>query len=733
MSYVEQQLLAAVRTAVGHPDPTTRERAEKRTQAWVKHLAGVLTGAITTGIRTPVRDLPSWVTLKVLHGGFASGKAAAGGPLSDDEQDLARDLDLPASRAALNAWHLSNPGRARLGTMLDEGRYVVVHPENAVLLVVTWLVRTGDTDAAVSVLELVGPFMDRLRFYPVATKHAEPPSDHVFRRSEATTRAALASRAPNPRVEAQREALTVWAPFADELLALWWPVTDGGAPTLPGHVALVDAAARYRALAIQHTRSTAHTSRTTNLGVLVAATVSAAETGALSRGERSQVTHAVRSMVAKRGLPGSSDLVEARELQRKSVGKPSHAAVAQVVAERLDTKATHRGVPDPKALLVPITTPEATPEVPTGAAVPPSVVRTLTLAAQATVEELHDRGVVPSAEVLAELVPQLVGAQHAATYPDPALGLLMARTYRAFRDRRSLLLTDLSAQVKLGELPWVAATDQYQAVDDATRNAAASALRRIGALYLQWFGGTPLPNPLLVELEALARQAELDVPLVPELAADIFQDTFSRRFGATAALVAEHAGPAYVAYYGLGDDLHDLALHGYDREMFARLCRRRAAEAGSGHSRWSVSRNGMVIEQAQLLTSHNLASVAALGISTDPESTARLAFAEVQRLIRSAQRPGAADYLAMSDARAAGLAWRHVVWFTALLPEARALALIDELTTSASDLSPRLTAALADLGAAHTGTTPEAPLLGWSNGPHPLLTLAVDPVRQPTE
>jgi hypothetical protein len=723
MSYVEQQLLAAVRTAVGHRDPSTRERAEKRARAWGKHLAGVLAGAITTGVRTPVRGLPAWVTLEVLPGGFVTGKAAAGGPLSDDERDLARDLDLPGSRAALNTWHLSDQGRARLGEMLDHGGYVLEHPENAVLLVVTWLVQAGEADAAVSILKQVGPFMDRLRFYPYATNQPGPPSDHVFRRSEATTHAALASRAPNPRIEAQREALTVWAPFADELLALWWPVADGGA-ALPGDVALADAAARYRTLATQHTRNTAHTSHKTNLGVLVATTLRAESEGDITEADRARVTHAVRSMVAKRGLPDSADLVEARELQRSSVVAPSHAEVARVVARRLDAEATHRGVPEPSAVLAPVVTEEATAAVPAGAAVPPSVVRSVALAAQATIEGLHERGVVPSAEVLAELAPQLVGTQHAATYPDPALGLLMSRTYRAFRDRRSLLLTDLTAQVRLGELPWVAATDKHRTVDDASRDAAAAALRRVGGLYLQWFGDKSLPNPLLVEIEALAGQAGLDVPLVPELAADIFRDTFSRRFGATAALVAEHAGPGYIAYYGLGDDLHYLAIHCVDHQVFARLCRRRAEDAGSGTSRGSVSRNGMVIEQAQLLTGHNLASLAALGVSADPEATARLAFAEVRRLIRSARRPSVANYLAMSDARAAGLAWRHVVWFTALLPETRAITLTEELTTSAGELSPRLTTAVTDLAAARTGRTPDAPLLGWSNGPHPLLALA---------
>ncbi|WP_125776458.1 hypothetical protein [Antribacter gilvus] len=726
MSYVERQLLAAAQTAATHTDPATRERADRRAQAWVSHVVGVLSGAIRTGVRTPVGGLPAWVTLDVLHGGFASGAPAAGGRLADDERDLARDLGLPRTREALNAWHLTDDGRACLDAMLDDGRYTLAHPENAVLLVVAWLVRAGDHDEALALLSQVGAFMDRLRFYPAATSHDEAPADLVFRRSEAATRSALVSRTANARVEAQREALTVWAPFADELLALWWPAVDrADGPALPDATALTRAASRYRALAAQHTRCTSHTSRKTNLGVLVEATTRAATDRVLAPADLARAAHAARSMVRKRGLPTSDELARERAAHRVAVAAPSHAAVAHVVATRLDADATRRGLGDPAAVVGPVGVPEANAAVPAGTPVPDSVVRAVGLARQATVEELHRSGAVPSAEVLAELAPQLVGAQHAATYPDPALGALMARTYRAFRERRSLLLTDLSAQVRMTELPWVAAVDGHRRVDDGARDSAADALRRVGGLYLEWFPGTPLPNPLLVELEALVTQAGLDVPLVPELAADIFQDAFSARFVRASRHVADHAGPAYLAYYGLADDLRRLAPRGDDRTAFATLCRRRARAAGSGPSRWSVSRNGMVIEQSQLLTSHNLASLAALGVVVDPEAAVRGAFADVVRLARDATRAGESRrYLAMSRARAAGLAWRHVVWFAALLsPEAGRRLLRDLAATGRepAGLPGALARAVDDLCAAYDGTTPVRPLLGWSNGPHPLL------------
>jgi hypothetical protein len=84
---------------------------------------------------------------------------------------------------------------------------------------------------------------------------------------------------------------------------------------------------------------------------------------------------------------------------------------------------------------------------------PASIRRVARRAMAGPVEGLLGAGVVPSAEVLAELVPQLAAETSAAAYPDPALRRLMAATYRAFRIRRSLLLLNLRHQVRLTELP----------------------------------------------------------------------------------------------------------------------------------------------------------------------------------------------------------------------------------------------------------------------------------------
>ena len=57
-------------------------------------------GSLRVGSRTPVADAPPWVTLEVVHGGFATGRFAAGGPLQPHEAEKLRQAPLDQSRVA---------------------------------------------------------------------------------------------------------------------------------------------------------------------------------------------------------------------------------------------------------------------------------------------------------------------------------------------------------------------------------------------------------------------------------------------------------------------------------------------------------------------------------------------------------------------------------------------------------------------------------------------------------
>ncbi len=80
-SYVLGQLAAAFTTASEHEDAATRQRARERVNRWSRVLQSVESGQVVVGSRAPVRGLPAWVTLEVVRGGFATGRASADHPL----------------------------------------------------------------------------------------------------------------------------------------------------------------------------------------------------------------------------------------------------------------------------------------------------------------------------------------------------------------------------------------------------------------------------------------------------------------------------------------------------------------------------------------------------------------------------------------------------------------------------------------------------------------------------
>ncbi|MFE9499445.1 hypothetical protein [Streptomyces collinus] len=745
--YAAGQLAAAFRAAVAHPDPETRRRGAERGRRWRAVLDGMANGLLTIGSRTPVAGLPAWVTPEVVRGGFATGEPSAGGPLLEHEIATARRVDVTENRRALFAYFLSEDGLAHLHALLDNGRYEVTVPEEAALLTVAWLVRAGEPDAALDLVQELAPFADRLRFGPRPADRPAPPPDAVHRSTVADARAALAARCPSTAVETQREALAVWQPFGDELLAHWLEVTDPqGHIRFPGPADLWHQRSgallhRYHDLVRRHTYCTKHLRPKENLAVLRGVLEEAVAAGELAPRRLGLLRHAVSAMVRKRGLPGSAEHSALRRRQAAHAALPSHHALAGVVLGRLSGLPRDGGVDEVEPLLAPVSEREAHETgVPAGAVVPAAVRRPVEVALSAPVGTLVERGVVPSAEVLAELVPQVVAATTAELHSDPVLRSLAAAHYRAFRNRRSLLLLNLQRQVRVEELPWVRAVAAERTGSGADE-AAVEALRQLGGLAVRAFPGTILPNPLVRELAVLARQAELGAPFVEELAADIFMGTFTPKFLTAARIAAEllGGGSLYERYYAIDyAAVRNLAVvEAADSSLrperartsagFAALCRQRAAQfaPATGRSGSWVAGNGTVIEQAQILTTHNLATlVHRVGI--DPgagwDDLALRCFDTVCRLTGRVHR----NPRPLGTIKDAAHAWRQMVFHLSLCsPDQQRHALERVVRACAQQpwhIAGRLSPALTGLrqvlsgGQADDGTGRR--LLGWSTGGH---------------
>jgi hypothetical protein len=175
-------------------------------------------------------------------------------------------------------------------------------------------------------------------------------------------------------------------------------------------------------------------------------------------------------------------------------------------------------------------------------------------------------------------------------------------------------------------------------------------------LALTAFPHAILPNTLVRELAALCRRAGLQVPLVEEVAADIFMGTFTLKWPAAAEVASRTLdGRLYARYY----DHPPAAVWQNERretpavqqrlrapwekdtaEDFAAICRARTREVGGPGGSWDTAGNGTVLEQSQILTTHNLAVlVDALGLQPRLEQLApALADQALDWVVRTWQR-----------------------------------------------------------------------------------------------
>jgi hypothetical protein len=715
--YAVGQLARAFVTALTHADPATRERATSRGRGWTAVLDGIASGRLRIGTRTPVAGLPAWVTPEVLRGGFVTGAAAAGGPLTDAERALARRAGLPEDRRAVTEHLLTADGIAELSALLDSGAYRVPLPEHAALLTVAWLVRGGHLAAALDVVAQVRPFGDRLQLAPVPAAGPPPDPAVVHRATTGEVRAALLARRVRPAVARERRTLAVWNPLSDAFVALWGDA-PGPAEDAPDWTdrarALLE---RHRAAAAESPPPRRHGAPGATLEVLRAAAARAVA-GAPAPGDRARVAAALRAAEARRGRPGSAGHRALREQQAAVATRPAHARVAAVVAARLGVEPGDAGLDRARVaeVLAPVAVGESA-AAPDGTAVPQPVRRAVRRALAVDVADVVRSGVAPSAEVLAALVPDVVAATAARAYPDPALRRVVAATLAAFARRRSLLLTDLSHQVRPGELPWLAAVAPFRTA--GAEDELLATLRLLGALVLDGFPGTPLPNAMVDVLRSLAAGAGLDLPWTEELAADIWMGTFTATFATAARRAATAlAGTPYGHYYGLPT----AARVPEGAEEFTALCESRVHGAGGRRARsWfrgDVAGNAAVIEQAQILTTHDLVLLVD-PLAVQPEAgwaeLARRAGAEAVALVTRAQRAGRPRRVLVR----AAAAWRQMLFHASVAEPGTALA----LAVWAEDRVPAGLLRDGLLPALHgEPTSPALRFTAWTHGPHPLLT-----------
>ena len=657
------------------PAQSAVARALAKVAAWRQALAGMASGDIQVGSRQALRDVPTWVTPAVLHGGFASGSLMAGGAVLPHEshwlaqlaageqpgataEDCAHIALQPAAperraslakqvdRAPLNDWFLTEAGMAQLLQWLDDGRWRITVAEEGALLCVAWLLREGYDTSAARLLDTLSPYWHKLRFYPMPAATPMPAPDHVSLRSAQDVASQLNALQTSPAVLAQHEAIHVWRPVLDELVLLWlravpqalspecvaWP---DGAQALPrlragtreaaGSLPVAQPDAVWQALAAawreraltaqaQHRRSRAQRKPGSHFGQLWALLDQVLQGQALSDAQRQQLRFVLACQISKHGVPGDAQHQAWRAAQIAQTDTVWRANWGQALSRRLLAQGPFGpgdGVADLSVVLHAATPEEAAqdPHVPVGTPVWRSLRRKIRRAQQASVPALVQAGLVPSSEVLAQVLPASTAAQYARGMPDAASGQLLGALWRAFRRRRSLLLLNHESQLKFHELPWVLRLLQHATqpgrperadVDevaqaakprqlDMAELARGQALQQLDAaarLALTQFPQSAFPNPLLWEFRALAEQAGWPVPWVEELAADIFMGSVTPKFGqAIDQALPWLAGSLYAQHFKLNLPLL--------RELVAP-----AVAYGEAFRAYELSRAGAAINKA---------------------------------------------------------------------------------------------------------------------------------------
>ena len=769
--YASLQLARAWTAWEDHHGKDARAIASVKITQWNKVIDGIFDGSISVGSRAPLAATPVWATLEVVTGGFATGGLKAGGPLQGHELALLEKLNInpgDEARGQLNAYFLSEEGIATLQSQLQSGCYDICSAEEGALLVAAWLLKHGKVDAARELIGHIAPWFGQLRFFPVPTSQPRQLGARVSLADVQDVMEILSSIAPKRSLMRQARTINVRLPLYDRMVSLFLETVEGEPPRIEpdANGAWTDSVSRkfltvggwpcrhyppgwmIRARALLDEIDQAHAESEDDSYAQMCKHLRACQAApqALTGRDVGRIRLLLARYISKRGEPGSASCAALRQSQAAQANTLDHHLVAGIVKARLAHFPGHEGLDDFLPVIGPLTPDEAQQwQVRSGTFVPRGIRRKVGRAHIDTVQAHVRNGRISSAEMLATVLPLMSSSITAAGIAERSLAQLYGAVYQAFRRRRSLLLLNLQKQVQLEELPWVAPMDAMRVKGGEAAAIARKALEDIVLLTLTCFPQTAIPNKLLQELRALAKTANLKLPLVEELAVDIFEGDFSEKFVEAARRAAAMLGNTiYATYYAI-DTHHSLlrqpaqgVIDTIVRVMrpaapdkgFLSLCEARAGVKSGGYS---TVVNGMLIEQQQILTTQNLAVLVdglalQAEIETAAPSLARTCFAWISRELQLERGDRHARLIARKNS---AYAWRQMIFFLALAPAAATAEFLvwasDYLGKQKPAFAARFAPALAGLalaaegksfGGAEAAAAGARRFLAYSQGPH---------------
>lgn len=711
----------------------------KKAVQWQNVIEGMLSGNLDVGSRTPISNVPIWATPEVVTGGFVTGNLLAGGEATEYEQTLAQELGCQQNnpRAFLNAYHLSDEGLSKLTHILQSKEYSISVPEEGALLVIAWLIHHGHYKESAKLISEIALHFNNLRFFPEQKEKLEKVYNKVFLQPIEKTVESLSDIHPNSNVVLQKNTVKIWIPFYDNLIAhllRLFPdqIIEASNFTLPDtqwKSTASDLVNKLTTLKGKYRVSR----RFTRTGSQFSKLMEILEDLASDQREFVSLNYLCQALtryVTKHGVPKSSEHQRRRRQQVNSVSGSLHSDIAKIVVARLKRRPQHDGLSDLKSICHDIVKQEANSSVRTGESIPLSLVKKVGRSQIDTIDSLVHQGYISSGDSIAVVLPQLTSEIRASSFEDQALQHLYGAMYQAFRRRRSLLLLNYQSQVRLKDIPWISVMDKFRKADNQSTAIAKQTLTNVSYLAIKNFPHAILPNKLLQELRALIDSANMECPLVDEVAADIFMGGFSPKFAHSAHLAGQLLkGSLYARYYGI--DYEPLIKSSpdftqEDAQAFSRYCSKLAGEKSKG---WSVASNGLVIEQQQIVTTQNLASLfCALDLANQfGEEIIDVAKSCFKWVCYRQQITLADHHARLIMLKNTAYAWRQMVFFASLIDGASLNEFLswmqDHFGTQNEVFISRFHYIVTGFSEAVSGKSvpKESRFLGWTVGKHPLM------------
>ena len=309
-------------------------------------------------------------------------------------------------------------------------------PEEGALLTVTWLLGHGEAERALELLEKLAPFMDRLRFYPVPDAKPLSPGAVVRLQTVSDSVEQLDAVRIRPQIAKMNETLRIWNGLYDRAVSLFLETVRGETPHLATEngalirradgqpqaqggwpcqlwpsgwreraQALLEEYRDKRQLNSRSGKSVHPKSNLSRLRGFLEQCVK--DPRSLTGREVGAIRKILASYVTRHGEPGSEKLRRLREAQARMAARPTNKELAEVLADRLRRLPGDEGLSSMELAEAPVSAAEsARDKIAQGSSIPPSLAAKAERSLEAPIEQLVERGVIASSEVLATVLPQ---------------------------------------------------------------------------------------------------------------------------------------------------------------------------------------------------------------------------------------------------------------------------------------------------------------------------------------